>query len=171
MEKRSDIRRNISIFATEQERNIPPRSERNMEKISLHPIKQDTRLEIPIAVESVHAGFPSPAQDYMEDGIDLNKELVRHPASTFYARVAGNSMKDAGINPGDILVVDKLLEPKEGDIAVCFIDGEYTLKYIRFEKDAIWLDPANENYPSIKITEDNHFIIWGIVTFTIQKKR
>ena len=128
MEKRSDIRRNISIFATEQERNIPPRSERIMEKISLHPIKQDTRLEIPIAVESVHAGFPSPAQDYMEDGIDLNKELVRHPASTFYARVAGNSMKDAGINPGDILVVDKLLEPKEGDIAVCFIDGEYTLK-------------------------------------------
>lgn len=142
-----------------------------MEKISLHSIKQETHAEIPMAVETIHAGFPSPAQDYIEDGIDLNKELVHHPASTFYARVAGYSMKDAGINPGDILVVDKLLEPKDGDIAVCFIDGEYTLKYIKFSKDSVWLVPANEDYKPIQITEDNDFIIWGIVTYTIQKRR
>jgi len=142
-----------------------------MKEIKIHPIKQETQLKIPITVESVHAGFPSPAQDYMEDGIDLNKELIHHPASTFYARVAGNSMKDAGINPGDILVVDKLLEPQDGDIAVCFIDGEYTLKYIKLDKKTIWLVPANKDYQPIKITEDNNFIIWGIVTFTIQKRR
>ena len=82
---------------------------------------------------SVHAGFPSPAQDYMNSFIDLNKELVRHPAATFFARVVGDSMVDAGVEEGDVLVVDKSLEPQEGDMAVCFIDGEFALKYISFK--------------------------------------
>ena len=82
---------------------------------------------------SVHAGFPSPAQDYMNTFIDLNKELVRHPAATFYARVVGDSMVDAGVEEGDVLVVDKAIEPQEGDMAVCFIDGEFALKFISFK--------------------------------------
>lgn len=83
---------------------------------------------------TVHAGFPSPAQDYMNTFIDLNKELVRHPAATFYARVEGDSMIDAGVEDGDVLVVDKALEPQEGDMAVCFVDGEFALKFISFKE-------------------------------------
>ena len=82
---------------------------------------------------TVHAGFPSPAQDYMNTFIDLNKELVHHPAATFYARVEGDSMVDAGVEEGDVLVVDKSIEPREGDMAVCFIDGEFALKFISFK--------------------------------------
>ena len=81
---------------------------------------------------TVHAGFPSPAQDYMNTFISLDKELVRHPAATFFARVVGDSMVDAGVEEGDVLVVDKALEPQEGDMAVCFIDGEFALKFISF---------------------------------------
>ena len=90
---------------------------------------------------SVHAGFPSPAQDYMNTFIDLNAELVRHPAATFYARVVGDSMVDAGVEEDDVLVVDKSLEPREGDMAVCFIDGEFALKFISFK------DPSDASVP------------------------
>ena len=85
---------------------------------------------------TVHAGFPSPAQDYMNTFIDLNKELVQPPAATFYARVEGDSMVDAGVEEGDVLVVDKSIEPREGDMAVCFIDGEFALKFISFADPA-----------------------------------
>ena len=87
-----------------------------------------TELKLPLAGSPVSAGFPSPAEDYIEMALDLNKELVKHPEATFYARVKGHSMIDAGIEDGDLLVIDKALEQKDGDIAVCFIDGEFTLK-------------------------------------------
>ena len=140
---------------------------------------------------SVHAGFPSPAQDYLNTFIDLDKELVRHPAATFYARVVGDSMIDAGVEEGDVLVVDKSLEPREGDMAVCFIDGEFALKVISFkepvaagktrkssrpgvsynilERKKMWLLPANEKYPPIEVTESNDFTVWGVVTYVIKK--
>ena len=137
---------------------------------------------------TVHAGFPSPAQDYMNTFIDLNKELVRHPAATFYARVVGDSMVDAGVEEGDVLVVDKSIEPQEGDMAVCFIDGEFALKFISFQKPCrpikaskpgisydilehrkMWLLPANEKYPPIEVTESNDFTVWGVVTYIIKK--
>ena len=86
---------------------------------------------------SVHAGFPSPAQDYMNTFISLDKELVRHPAATFFARVVGDSMVDAGVEEGDVLVVDKAIEPQEGDMAVCFIDGEFALKFISFVEPVV----------------------------------
>jgi DNA polymerase V len=144
----------------------------------------------------VHAGFPSPAQDYMNTSIDLNKELVRHPAATFFAKVVGDSMVDAGVEEGDILVVDKSLEPAEGDMAVCFIDGEFALKYISFRNPVVdgygnqrtarkarkpgvsydildhkrmWLLPANKKYPPIEVTDANDFTIWGVVTYVIKK--
>ena len=130
-----------------------------------------------MAQSEIHAGFPSPASDYMTRAIDLNKELVRHPAATFYGRVVGDSMIDAGVNEGDILVIDKSLEPRSGDMAVCFIDGEFTLKYLQFDagkasrKTTVRLVPANERYPVIEVGEGSDFIIWGIVTHVIKKVR
>lgn len=128
-------------------------------------------LDIPYADGGIHAGFPSPAQDYLEASIDLNKELISHPASTFLGRVCGDSMQDAGVNDGDILVIDKSLEPQSGDMAVCFINGEFTLKYVRISKDVVWLQPANQAYQPIKVSGEDNFLVWGIVVYTIKKHR
>ncbi|PKP20586.1 MAG: peptidase S24 [Bacteroidetes bacterium HGW-Bacteroidetes-21] len=120
-------------------------------------------------VDGISAGFPSPAEEYIELAIDLNKELVKHPSSTFYGRVRGNSMKDANINDGDILIIDKSLPPRNGQKAVCFINGEFTIKTLKIEKGKVWLVPANEKYKTLEITPDNDFIVWGIVTYVIHK--
>lgn len=137
----------------------------------------------------IHAGFPSPAQDYMQGVIDLNRELVKHPDATFYGRVVGDSMIDAGVDEGDILVIDKSLEPHEKDMVVCFLNGEFALKFISFKdpgkssvraakapvsynllgcKD-IWLLPANSRYKPIHVEEGNDFTVWGVVTYVIKK--
>lgn len=141
-------------------------------KLIFYSADLSTELDLPIASEGIRAGFPSPAQDYMTDSIDLNKELVSHPATTFYARAVGNSMTGFGISDGDLLVIDKSIEPMYGDIVVAFIDGEFTLKRIEKEADGccLWLVPGNEDYPPIKITEDNDFIIWGVLTYNIKKQ-
>ncbi len=128
---------------------------------------------ISVELPEIKAGFPSPAQDYVENGIDLNRELVKNPSSTFFGRARGTSMEGAGIFDGDLLIIDKSLEPREGAIAVCFIDGEFTLKRIHFERDgsvvvAIWLQSENESFPPIKVTQDNQFIIWGLVVHSIR---
>ena len=130
-------------------------------------------IGISVELPEIKAGFPSPAQDYVENGIDLNRELVKNPSSTFFGRARGNSMEGAGIFDGDLLIIDKSLEPREGAIAVCFIDGEFTLKRIHFEKHdgqvtAIWLQPENEEFSPIKVTRDNQFIIWGIVVHSVR---
>ncbi len=128
-----------------------------------------TSLELPLYEPPVSAGFPSPAEDYTDKSIDLNKELIKNPYATFLARVKGFSMKDAGIEPGDILVVDKSLEPQNNKIAVCFIDGEFVLKRIHTDKDCVWLLPENKDFKPLKITADNDFCVWGIVTYVIKK--
>lgn len=140
-------------------------------QLSIHNIDISSSLPLQFADEGIKAGFPSPAQDYLEQAIDLNKELIRHPASTFYGRVVGNSMRDEGIEEGDILIIDKSLELIDDDLAVCFIDGEFTVKRVRLEADAAWLVPSNSDYPLIKVTKDNDFMVWGIVTYTIKKNR
>ena len=124
-----------------------------------------------MAQDGIHAGFPSPATDYMTQAIDLNKELVKHPAATFYGRVVGDSMIDAGVDEGDILVIDRSLTAKDGDMAVCFVDGEFTLKYLRIKDGELTLVPANPNYPEIPITEGIQFWMWGVVTYIIKKVR
>jgi DNA polymerase V len=124
-----------------------------------------------MAQEGIHAGFPSPATDYMTQAIDLNKELVRHPAATFYGRVVGDSMIDAGVEEGDILVIDKSLEARDGDMAVCFVDGEFTLKHLKFHDGGLTLVPANESYPSIEVGDGSDFIMWGVVTYVIKRVR
>lgn len=128
-------------------------------------------LPLPLVDGGIAAGFPSPAQDYIDLKIDLNKELISNPSSTFYGRVKGSSMKDAGIVDGDILVIDKSIEPQDGDTAVCFIDGEFTLKYIKIQPDAVYLIPANPNFQPIKVTEENNFCIWGVVTYSIKNHK
>lgn len=124
-----------------------------------------------MAQDGIHAGFPSPATDYMTQAIDLNKELVRHPAATFYGRVVGDSMIDAGVEEGDILVIDRSLEPQSGDMAVCFLDGEFTLKYLHIDRSGLTLVPANPEYPEIKVGEGMEFKMWGVVTYVIKKVR
>ena len=140
--------------------------------LELHQLEQQGEaMSLPFADEGIHAGFPSPAQDFMELSVDLNRELIRNAASTFFGRVRGDSMQDAGVCDGDILIIDKSLEPRTGDMAVCFIDGEFTIKYIRIEKSVVWLLPANEKYQPIRMTAENDFLIWGIVTYSIKKQR
>lgn len=141
-------------------------------KLTIYGADQSTGLALPYADEGVRAGFPSPAQDYMSENIDLNRELVRHPATTFYARVVGDSMRDAGIDGGDLLIVDKGIEPQDGDVVVAFVDGEFTLKRIRIDtqRQEVWLMPANDSYPPIRVTEENHFLIWGVVTYNIKRQ-
>lgn len=124
--------------------------------------------QIPV-VEGIHAGFPSPAEDYAEPVLDLNRYVVRNQASTFYARITGDSMIGMGIQDGDIVVIDKSLEPANDNVAVCFIDGEFTLKRIHLEKGRLFLMPHNPEYKPIEITEENHFLVWGIVTYIIKK--
>lgn len=140
-------------------------------KVEIHKIDVSSSLPLQFADEGIRAGFPSPAQDYMEQAIDLNKEIVKHPASTFYGRVVGNSMSGEGIEDGDILVIDKSLELIDGDLAVCFINGEFTVKRVKLEKDFAWLVPSNPDYEPIKVTKDDEFTIWGIVTYTVKKNR
>lgn len=128
-----------------------------------------TRHILPFADLGVKAGFPSPAQDYLTESLDLMKEIIRHPAATFFARVSGESMKELGINDGDILVVDKSLAPSTGDIAVCCIDGEFTVKKLKISKSVIWLLPANEAFKPIKVTAENDFMVWGVVTYSLKR--
>ncbi|AOW08970.1 LexA family protein [Flavobacterium gilvum] len=126
-------------------------------------------LQIPYIGDGVSAGFPSPANDFLETTIDLNKELSENPLATFYIKVNGNSMIDAGINDKDVLVVDRSLEPQNNRIAICSIDGEFTVKRIQVEKDCLYLMPENPSYQPIKVTEENQLIIWGMVTYVIKK--
>ncbi|MDO5570717.1 MAG: translesion error-prone DNA polymerase V autoproteolytic subunit [Bacteroidales bacterium] len=139
-------------------------------ELTLYTLEQKEVIKLDFIEGGVSAGFPSPCQDYMENSIDLNKELIDHPASTFCARVSGNSMIDEGIEDGDILVVDRSLTPRDGRIVVSFIDGEFTLKKLRLEGNEVWLQPANVNYPAIHITSENNFKIWGVVTYIIKKR-
>lgn len=119
--------------------------------------------------ESVRSGFPSPAEDFSHMRLNIMRELVKNPASTFFARVSGNSMIDDGIGDGDILVIDKSVEPYDGCIAVCFPDGEFTLRHLQVHKDHILLVPANKQFSPIKVTPENEFIIWGVVRYVIRK--
>ncbi len=139
------------------------------QKLSFYKPDYESELRIPFIPDGVSAGFPSPAADFMENNIDLNKELSENPLATFYIKVKGNSMIDAGINDKDVLIVDRSIEPQDNKIAICFIDGEFTVKRIKLEKDCLYLMPENSNYPPIKVTEENQLIIWGIVTYVIKK--
>ena len=137
-----------------------------MEPFRINP---DESLESPI--NSIKAGFPSPAQDFREN-LDLLKLLVRHSASTFFFRIDGVSMVDADMDEGDIIIVDRSLEPYNDCKAVCFIDGEYTVKRVQKGPSGVTLLPCNEHntrYKPIPVGPDNEFAVWGVVTWVIKK--
>jgi DNA polymerase V len=115
----------------------------------------------------VPAGFPSPAADYEQDRLDLNRYLIKNPAATFFVRAAGCSMTGAGIYPDDLLVVDRSLEPRDKSVVIAVVDGELNVKRIRIRKKKITLEPENESYPVRQITEDTDFQVWGVVTNVI----
>lgn len=140
----------------------------NSKTVEIFGCKIGSRLLLPFVDNGISAGFPSPADDFLDINIDLNKHLIKNPSSTFYGRVKGNSMIDAGIDDGDLLVIDKSIEPKNNKIAVCFIDGEFTVKRVVIEQEVIWLLAENKNYKPIKVTQDNDFIIWGTVINVIK---
>lgn len=136
--------------------------------IDFYSADTSTALALPFAA-AISAGFPSPAAAYLEMTLDLNRELVNNPSSTFYGRVRGDSMIDAGIHDGDILVIDKSLEPANNKRAICYIDGHFTLKTLMVSKGEVWLKPENREYQPIRITQDNDFVVWGVVTHVIYK--
>jgi len=117
----------------------------------------------------ISAGFPSPADDFMQQRLSLDSELIKNKEATFFARVSGQSMIDAGLNDNDLLVIDRSVSPSHNRIAVCFLDGEFTVKRLKVKKGEIWLQPENKNYEAIKVTPENDFMIWGIVTNVIKK--
>ncbi len=144
-------------------------SSANKPYLVLFPADTETQLPLPLMPFGISAGFPSPALDFTDISIDLNKLLISHPAATYYGRVQGDSMKNAGISDGDLLVIDKSIEPTDGKIAVCYIDGEFTLKRICLKNNSLWLLPENEKYPPIQVSTESNLIIWGIVTYVIKK--
>lgn len=116
----------------------------------------------------ISAGFPAPTEDFSEQRLSLDKELIKNKKTTFFARVSGQSMIGAGLDDNDLLVIDRSLEPSNNKIAVCFLDGEFTVKRLKVDRDEVWLKPENPDYPIIKITSENNFLIWGIVTNVIK---
>ncbi len=126
-----------------------------------------SRLALPLAGERVAAGFPSPADDYVEVGIDLNEQLIRHPTSTFFLRVSGESMLGAGIHHGDLLVVDRSLDPRPGRVVVAVLDGEFTLKRLVQHQGRLRLEAANPAYPPLELHRCGDVQIWGVAIHVI----
>lgn len=119
-------------------------------------------------VGNIRAGFPSPAEDFSDDRIDLNKLLIRHPEATFYAKVKGNSMTE-DFQEGDLLIIDRSVEYAENKVALCFIDGEFTLKRIKYVENKCFLAPSNDEFPLIEVSEGSNALIWGVVTYSVKK--
>ena len=132
------------------------------------PLKLKTKRQW-LSEDSVSAGFPSPAEDFKENRISLDRELVKNKEATFYARVSGFSMTGAGLDDGDLLVIDRSLNPENGKIVVCLIDGEFTVKRIKKKKNKLYLMPENKKYKPIELKEENELIIWGVVEYVIKK--
>ena len=143
-----------------------------MNEIQILTAEIGEEVLLPYYPEGIRAGFPSPATDYEEESIDLNTELIHHRDATFFARVKGDSMIDAGYIPGDLLVIDRALEPQDGDVVIAYVDGGFTIKELDLSqknKGVIWLVPHNDAYERIKITPEQTGMIWGVVTYCIHR--
>jgi DNA polymerase V len=127
-------------------------------------------IPLPSFLEGVSAGFPSPANDYIDKQLDLNELVIKHPSATFFVRVSGDSMVNAGIQSGDVLVVDRALEVSDGKIVIAVLNGEFTVKRIRIDpKGSVCLLPENASYKPIEISAESDFQVWGVVTYVIHK--
>ena len=132
-----------------------------------NPDQEAPACLLPLAVVSVSAGFPSPADDYLEGTLDLNQYLIKHPAATFFVRVAGDSMIDAGIHDGDLLLVDRSLEMVDGKVVIAIINAELLVKRVRKVGERLFLLPENQAYQPIEVREEMDFELWGVVTHVI----
>lgn len=146
-----------------------------MKNTNIKCIKGDFESKLALALApTIKAGFPSPADDYLHDSLDFNRDMIKNPEATFYGRVSGDSMIDAGICDGDIAVIDRLLQPMDGNVIVAFVNGEFTIKYLDLkhkEEGYIELKPANSNYSPIRIDVEDNFRVWGVVVWTIKQWR
>ena len=135
----------------------------------LRPRRQPPDASYPLFMDTVPAGFPSPADDYIDGKLDLNSHLIKHPAATYFVRAAGDSMLDAGIHDGDILVVDRAVEPRNDSVVIATVDGELTVKRLRKSGAMVMLVPGNSSYEPLSIDGDTRFEIWGVVITVIHR--
>ncbi|NDV17270.1 translesion error-prone DNA polymerase V autoproteolytic subunit [Muricauda sp. TY007] len=140
----------------------------NMDALTFFTPDESKDVNIPISKNTISAGFPSPADDFKEKRISLDKTLIKNKEATFYARVSGESMIGAGLDDGDLLIIDRSLDPEHGKIAVCFLDGEFTVKRLHIKKNTITLMPENKSYKPIEVSRDSDLLIWGVVTYVIK---
>jgi len=141
----------------------------NNDNLSFYAMENSNLNKVPMYGDSVSAGFPSPAEDYLDLDLNLHDYLVQNPSATFCVRANGDSMIDANIKSGDVMVVDRALDPTNNSIVLAVLDGEFTVKRIKKSSDELYLMPANEKYKAVKVTSDIDFQIWGVVTFIIHK--
>ena len=140
------------------------------QELEISKVAASGKAQGPQAFETrVQAGFPSPAQGEYADAIDLNRALISNPAATFCARVIGNSMVDAGINEGDLLIIDRSIPARDGCIAVCFVDGDFTVKRVNVREDGVYLTPANASFPELHVGEESNFQVWGVVSHIVKR--
>ena len=137
--------------------------------IDLFSIIKKKQINTPVFLDKVSAGFPSPATDYMENKLDLNEYLIRHPAATFIVKASGSSMVNADIYSGDLLIVDRSVTPKSNNIVIASIFGDLTVKKLKKKEKSFFLVSANEEYPSIEVKEEMECFIWGVVTYIIHE--
>lgn len=130
-----------------------------------------TGQETPLFLSPVHAGFPSPADDFIETRLDLNKHLVSHPVATFFVRASGNSMEGAGIFNGDILIVDTSITPQNGMVIIAVLNGEFTVKRLIHQRNKVFLFSENPTYPPIEVRDGMDFSVWGIVTHSLRSHK
>ena len=139
--------------------------------LDLFEFIQKKQILTPIFIDSVSAGFPSPATDYMENKLDLNEYLIKHPAATFIVKAKGPSMTDAGILSGDLLIVDRSISPKSSNIVIASVFGDLTVKKLKKKENSLFLLSANSDYPSIEVKEEMECFIWGVVTYIIHESK
>ena len=137
--------------------------------LDLFSMIKNTQIKTPVFLDKISAGFPSPATDYMENKLDLNEYLIKHPAATFIVKASGSSMINADIHSGDLLIVDRSLSPKNNNIVIASIFGDLTVKKIKKKNQSFFLVSANEDYPSIEVKEEMECFIWGVVTYVIHE--
>ena len=142
---------------------------KNKKKLNFFTPNSDNNLDAILINAGISAGFPSPAGDFKQERISLDKELIKNKEATFFARVSGESMINAGLEDGYLIVIDRSIEPANNKIAVCFVEGEFTVKRLIVKKDRIWLKPENSIYKPIEVKDEDRLIIWGIVTNVIKK--
>lgn len=140
-----------------------------MKITSIKPFSGQKKLKLPLFVDSVPAGFPSPADDYLENSLDLNEHLIKHPAATFFVKVSGDSMINAGIFSGDTLIVDRAVTPRNNQVVVAAVDGEFTVKRFQKKGKKIFLAAENPDFQPLEINEQNDFQVWGVVIYVIHQ--